>query len=358
MKKTSKIGLVILVVALLLGVCTLKGQQLLDMEAQLFVASGPAPTSGSFPLFRNNGVAFLEAEGTLAPRASGPTAYMPLKGQTGEGDFTYSTTTNLWRLEFGPGGSFTNERGNYIWGSLRLRSPVKFRLANLTGRITSSDYWNALGYTNVFSDDSYSLSKKGKIYPVAGFPNSPHNVEVTSGSPLQLVDELDYIGVGNAFLANTPSQAANNSAYVDGYLPFYITFEYWLRDDDGNLMVYITKTVSTLPPQGSTFPVPIMGFSYNHPLATIWFTNGQLNRAYGIDGSIDLVNWVRITDMPFGNYVDQYGYTHKFFRGVVLDLDPGTPRSSSSSLSWAGKFSGQNLFTPPPSSGGSNGDEL
>ncbi|MBZ5696891.1 MAG: hypothetical protein LAN36_16210 [Acidobacteriia bacterium] len=100
--------------------------------------------------------------------------------------------------------------------------------------MNSSDPADALKFTGGFdATDEYSAKRVGII----NLPGGGQQL-VTSGSASQLVNELVYVGIGNAFCSGSPWDCGGGSftsigdlvAYMNSNAPFTVTNTYSLVD--------------------------------------------------------------------------------------------------------------------------------
>src|SRR5579864_3949579 len=110
------------------------------------------------------------------------------------------TDYNSWDGLVNPGGAFLNELGNRLHDGLRVdgTNGTKISLSELRFNMSSSDPGNELAFAGGFNGtDVYNSARVGIIHGVS-------DTFITSGSATQLVDELIYVGIGNAFCSGQP----------------------------------------------------------------------------------------------------------------------------------------------------------
>ena len=143
------------------------------------------------------------------------------------------TAYNSWDGQVSPAAPFNNEEGNRLHDGLDVKgNGGQFSLSQLVFSMSSSDPANSLSYSGSFSPaDSYSDKRVGIIY-------GPTPTYITSGPANQLVDELVYVGIGNAFCSGPPTNCGGGSFqsiddlidYMNANAPFSITNTYSIVD--------------------------------------------------------------------------------------------------------------------------------
>lgn len=200
------------------------------VTTQEYAAEAPnAFGSPSFPGWAANAIHALEnglsSYGTLGT----PTYYQQITTATS----TSNIVTNFpsWNGVANPSSPYSAELGNRLhFGLVVDGNGTKISLSELSFDMHSSDPGNIFSFTGNFAGDNYSMYRVG-IIDGGGGPTY-----VTSGSGTQLVDELVYVGVGNA-IGNTSggfctslgaTQAAINcvAAEYAALEPFSITTDY------------------------------------------------------------------------------------------------------------------------------------
>lgn len=175
------------------------------------------------------------------------------------------TDYNSWDGQANPTGAFSGELGNRLHAGLFVtdngNSADQFSLSELNFNMSSSDAANSLGFAGSFdATDSYSLTRVGII-------NNPGGGQslVTSGSSTQKVDELAYVGVGNAFCSGSPVDCGGGSftsigdliSYMNSNAPFSVSTHYWLQDGTGPVISSVigTADVAATPEPAEALPI-------------------------------------------------------------------------------------------------------
>ncbi len=196
--------------------------------------------------------------GNIGDRNTDPTAYEIAGATVAPGDFMVSSF-NSWRGDVNPTGAFANEYGNRMHFGLHAvgDGTTRFALENISFSLTSSDDANALGFAGNFVGLGYSSTRYGIDWGADRVKGGGDDIIYTSGNGSTLVDEIVYVGIGNAFWPGggdpDPSnpvggaQAAMDDAiaYVLANAPFSITGTYSIFGDTGS------DTVTVIPAPGT-----------------------------------------------------------------------------------------------------------
>ena len=163
------------------------------------------------------------------------------------------TDYNSWKGQVNPPAPFNNELGNRLHDGLFINgNGSRFSLSELQFSMHSSDSADSLQFVSGFSaSDSYSATRVGIIHTGSG------DVYVTSGAATQLVDELVYVGIGNAFCSGTPADCNGSpyqsiddlTAYMASNAPFSVTNTYSLVDSTGKVLDSVTGTANVNTPE-------------------------------------------------------------------------------------------------------------
>jgi hypothetical protein len=133
-------------------------------------------------------------------------------------------------------------------------------LSELTFKMSSTDPGNSLGFAGIFTaGDVYSQNRVGVVFNGTNPPTF-----ITSGSADQPVNELLYVGVGNAF-DNTQCPGADQSTLncvagqFDAISPFSVTTQYTLTDPNNNVLATGNATVDFVAPEPGTIALMMGG---------------------------------------------------------------------------------------------------
>jgi PEP-CTERM motif len=214
--------------------------------------ASPAPNaygSPSYPGWQSNAVNALENNlSSVGNPVTDPTAYYQVT--TGTDSSNVVTDYNSWNGLANPTGAFASELGNRLQFGVRFDgNGTPIALANLAFNMVSSDPGDELGYSGDFSDpsdpsDVYSPSRVGIIHGISG------DTFITSGPATQLVDEIVYVGVGDAVApedigsSNTGQAGIDDvAAFYDSIMPFTFSTTYTLTDGLGGTLATSSASV-------------------------------------------------------------------------------------------------------------------
>jgi hypothetical protein len=204
-----------------------------------------------------------------------PTYYSQLSnGATVQGGDAAVTSFHSWQGQLNPTGAFANEDGNRIHFGVEIvgTKGSTFSLSQLRAVMTSSDpnavdltYSNGVGAhgslglgSNFLNVAAYTPNKIGIIHNADGSINHL----ITSGDSTQLVDEIVYVGIGNAWWPNvgtpgeqTPfSPGATETDAMNNYYAFLnanggvdVATTYYLVDANNNTIASGTASVDVVP---------------------------------------------------------------------------------------------------------------
>lgn len=174
------------------------------MAISIEIAPSSAPNvfgGPSWPTYQTNALNSLEnGLGNIGNRNTDPTAYEVLNGTYAPGDVMV-TSGNSWRGQANPPAPFAGEHGNRLHFGLHIfgDGTTQFRLNDLTFAITSSD--NVLDHIgNFIGFDFNCTSRVGYNWGGDRAKGGGDDIQVCgAGSGLAVIDELVYVGVGNAY---------------------------------------------------------------------------------------------------------------------------------------------------------------
>lgn len=160
----------------------------------------------------------------------------------------------------GPPAPFSGEFGNRLHFGLHIVADAQFRLSNLVFNLDSTDSGNTLDFAGTFAASSYSATRVGIDY-VDGIKGNGNDIVYTSGTGTAPINELIYVGVGNAEDATFEPGATNQDkvdsvlAYINSEAPFEfdINMTYTLKNDAGATLGVGTSSVQVV---SSVVPEP------------------------------------------------------------------------------------------------------
>lgn len=182
--------------------------------------------------------------GNIGDRNIDPTAYEVAGAIVDPGEFMVSSF-NSWRGDAAPTGAFANELGNRMHFGLHAigDGTMQFRLEDLGYEIASNDVGNTLGFVGNFAGASFSSTRFGVDWGADRMKGGGDDIYYNSGNGTTFVDEIVYVGVGNAF---APADSAALAAAIGNYSSgFSITGEYTILGYAGS------DLVSTVPTPGA-----------------------------------------------------------------------------------------------------------
>ncbi|MDO8564970.1 MAG: hypothetical protein Q7R88_03175, partial [bacterium] len=193
----------------------------------------PSPDSPYWNGARDNAMVGIRENRAVG---TGPTAYIPLTpGAIGTAGMISLTTPPLRSWMGVPNPLSPNELGygNRVHFSLYISSGVVFRLNDVTAfQIRSSDTNNALRFEGNLTANTYSPTRVGIWWGFDGVQGTADDVIRTAGPGTGLINELVFIGVANAFVANSPQVLDQIVQYIEQSQPFTVTGEYAVRIGD------------------------------------------------------------------------------------------------------------------------------
>lgn len=216
----------------------------------LDVKASSAPNafgSPSWSAYASNALNSLHNNlGNVGNRATDPTAYEVMGSHFDPGDVMVSSF-NSWRGQTNPTGAFANEYGNRLHFGLHAYGDgvMQFRLEDLTFQIQSSDPSDALGFAGDFLGLNFNgATRFGIDWGADRLRGTLDDVMYISGNGQTLIDELVYVGVGNAFWPQPTGGQSNEDAIqdVEDYIfahQLSITGSYWIQGFAGSDTVQV-----------------------------------------------------------------------------------------------------------------------
>ena len=244
-----------------------------DCGPQMDVHPSLAPnaySSPNWPFWVTNALDGLEASSSPIGSSTDPSAYAWVsKIRTHD---SIVTSFPSWRGVADPastfGTAFAGEYGNRLHFGLHVvGNGTQFRLSNLSFSMHSNDPGDTYQDIGDFSSstDAYSSYCMGIDYGADRMKGTPDDVVITSGPATQLVDELIYVGIGNAadptyFSCTTGTQQAQIDCTAGIYAtnePVVVTTNYVLINDS---MQPLATSSAQVTIDDSTTPVRLQSF--------------------------------------------------------------------------------------------------
>lgn len=242
---------------IVLGIVTsLAGSLSASATITLDVVASSAPNafgSPSWNAYVANALNSLQTtHANIGSRSTDPTAYEIAGSFIQPGDIMVSSFTS-WMGVAGPlAAPFSAEHGNRLHFGLHAYGDGvnKFKLEDLTFALHSSDSTDSLFYEGNFIGYNYSATRLGVDW-VDGIRGNGNDIVYTSGNGTTLVDELVYVGVGNAWWPSPPpfpDQAAmdNVANWMLANASLTISGQYWIQG-------YTGIDTATVVPEPSTY---------------------------------------------------------------------------------------------------------
>ncbi|MEL6104446.1 MAG: hypothetical protein AAFU85_00355 [Planctomycetota bacterium] len=229
------------------------------------VYASPAPNFSGSPSWSGylaNALNSLENDlGNIGDRNLDPTAYEILPDGSGIGaEEIIVSSFNSWRGVANPSSPFDGELGNRIHFGVHIvgDGSMRFRLEDLAFEMSSSDTDNLLGFSGNFAGSSYSGTRIGIDYGADMMKGGGDDTIINSGAATQFVDELVYVGVGNAFDASPFTGSDQDRinqvlAQIQSETKFDFTGAYSLSDSTGSSILAAASTTITVIPEPTAF---------------------------------------------------------------------------------------------------------
>lgn len=209
---------------------------------------------------------------TYGDRSTDPTGYEAALSQVDPWEIAV-TSFNSWRGDVNPSGAFADELGNRMHFGLHAYGDglTQFTLEDLTFEVHGSDPGDTLVFTGDFIGYNYSSTRYGIYWGADRVKGGGDDTVYNSGNGKTLVDELVYVGVGNAWWPGgddpTPAnpsggaQAAMDEyyAWVAGEAPINVTGTYRILGSTGTDTVAVVPEPTTMLLLGSGL-VGLAGF--------------------------------------------------------------------------------------------------
>jgi len=204
--------------------------------------------------------------GDIGDRNTDPTAYQAAPAIIDPGEYMVSSF-NSWRGTVAPAAPFANEGGNRMHFGLHAvgDGTTQFALEDISFEVTSSDGPNSLGFTGNFIGLNYSSTRFGIDWGPDRTKGGGDDIIYNSGNGTTLVDEIVYVGVGNAFwpgggdpnpgnpIGGAQAAMDNAYAYVLANAPFTITGAYTIAGISGS------GAITTIPAPASALALLGLG---------------------------------------------------------------------------------------------------
>ena len=172
-----------------------------DLTVTVVPSSAPNYGTATWSSYVTNALNSLEnGLGNIGDRDTDPTAYEIAGPKIMPGDIMV-TSFPSWRGLADPSAPFASEHGNRLHFGLHIvgDGATQFMLDDLTFAMHSSDATDSLVFVGDFIGYNYSSTRFGIDWGLDRVKGGGDDTVYTSGNGTTLVDELGYVGIGNAW---------------------------------------------------------------------------------------------------------------------------------------------------------------
>jgi len=185
-------------------------------------------------------------------RSTDPTGYEVAPDIIGPGEIAV-TTFNSWRGDINPLAPFNNEHGNRMHFGLHAYGDgtYQFMLEDLAFDMHSSDPTDTLVWGGDFIGFNYSSARYGIDWGSDRAKGGGDDITYNSGNGTTLVDEIVYVGAGNAWwpggsdpdpanpIGGTQAAMDEYFAWVNSEAPILVTMNYTIGNYSGSDFVTV-----------------------------------------------------------------------------------------------------------------------
>jgi hypothetical protein len=255
MEKTQMKKLI--TISIVLFVMFLAGYSTAGVTIDVFASSAPNAAAGasSWSSYVPNALYALEnGLSSVGDRSTDPTAYEQASAIVDPWEIAVTSFTS-WRGTVSPSDPFDSEWGNRMHFGLHAYGDgtTQFKLEDLTFELHSSDPTDSLIFTGDFIGYNYSTTRFGVNWGPDRIRGTADDVRYTSGNGTTLVDELGYVGVGNAWWPKVTGELPTPQAAMDDYFawvaseqPIDVTCTYSILGSTGSDMVTVVPEPATM----------------------------------------------------------------------------------------------------------------
>lgn len=167
------------------------------------------------------------------------------------------TNFDSWR-GYAPG-TYSPEYGTRIHFPVKMVSATAFSLSQVNFEMSSTDAGNGLGYMGDLSGTNFgSGSRRGVNYGADGLLGGGDDTiyDISNpGTDTTLINELEYVGIGNAFEALTSDLGATNQDKINGVVasidPYTVQTQYTITGQGGG--AFATVNFAQAVPEPASF---------------------------------------------------------------------------------------------------------
>jgi len=220
----------------------------LGAKAELIIYPSPGPWSAfvSLPQYLTNFAAFLREGQGLDPDRSMPTNVV-ITDHFDVGDIMVADGTNvfLWRGQLNPPPPFNNERGNFLYVRVIIKSAIPFNLTGVVYEVNSNEPENRFRSFGNLAGHTYTFYQPGLWYGPDGVRGTADDVWRTTGPGKDPVNELYFVGGIGAFGVSDQSSIAQVQSIVASQYPFTPSYRCLLYDTNGAFIASAFRSAST-----------------------------------------------------------------------------------------------------------------
>ncbi|MBX7132759.1 MAG: tandem-95 repeat protein [Fimbriimonadaceae bacterium] len=219
------------------------------------VYGSPAPNafgSPSWPQYITNALTALETgASSVGDRNTDPSAYVQVTNAPWS-DAVVSGFSS-WRGVASALPPFDQEGGNRLHFGLRIQgNGTRFTLEDLEFAVQSDDPSNDLEFSGDFIGFNYSPTRKGIDYGPDRVKGTLDDITYTTGGGTSYVDEIIYVGVGNAWDASFETGTDQEKleavrCYLENLAPIHVLAEYKIKDGSGGYFATGSTVVTIIP---------------------------------------------------------------------------------------------------------------
>jgi hypothetical protein len=258
MKKIKSLVTVLIVMAICVSINNIGfGNIMIDVQA----SSAPnAYGSPSWSGYLSNSLYALEnGLSSYGPsRSTDPTGYEAAPAIIGPGEIAV-TSFNSWRGQVNPAAPFNNEHGNRIHFGLHAYGDgsIQFTLEDLSFDMHSSDPGDTLAWGGNFVGLGYNGARYGINWGADRAKGGGDDIVYTTGNGTTLVDEIVYVGAGNAWWPGYGGSYGPDPANpIGGAQAAMDDFFAWVNSES-SILVDMTYTIGNYTGSDSVTVVPV-----------------------------------------------------------------------------------------------------
>ncbi len=180
-------------------------------------AANASSLSPSFAPWAANALQALATGTNTAGSLGAPSYYENVAGQAF--DSRTNVVTDFQSFRGVAPGPFADEYGTRMHFPVKITAAAVFTLADVTYDMNSNDAGNAFDFDGDLSGLAFGVRRRGVFYGANGVLGGGDDVVYDSsnpGSDATPINELEYVGIGNALEALSTSAGATNQSRING----------------------------------------------------------------------------------------------------------------------------------------------